>query len=109
MKSITPHAAMLAGCHGVGPRFRAMQATPSDEEFDVVLATQGETREQQRLASSHDSPTSVAVPSWCPPSRCFPSLAAAALGHDVGHEQVQQYACTHLDGTGWHDEWVHGV
>ena len=71
MKSITPHAAMLAGSHGVGPRFRAMQVYSSDEEFDVVLATQGETREQQRLASSHGAPTSVAEPNWCPPSRCF--------------------------------------
>ena len=53
MKSITPHAAMLAGSHGVGPRFRAMQVYSSDEEFDVVLATLGETREQQRLAWSH--------------------------------------------------------
>ena len=38
-----------------------------------------------------------------------PSLADPALGHDVRHEQVQLYACTHLDGTGWHYEWVHGV
>ena len=52
MKSITPRAAILARSHGVGPRFRAMQVYSSDEEFDVVLAMLGETREQQRLAWS---------------------------------------------------------
>ena len=38
----------------------------------------------------------------------FPSRAAPASSHDVRHEQIQLYACTHSNGASYHYEWVHG-
>ena len=38
----------------------------------------------------------------------IPSRAGAASSHAVRHEQVSLYACIHLDGAGYHYEWMHG-
>ena len=39
----------------------------------------------------------------------LPAPVAEALRHEVRHVQLALYACTGLDGVGYHYEWIHGV
>ena len=39
----------------------------------------------------------------------IPAHVAAASSHEVRHVQLALYACTGLDGVGYHYEWIHGL
>ena len=39
----------------------------------------------------------------------IPALVAKASSHEERHVQLALYACTGLNGLGYHYEWIHGA